>query len=303
MPADVFGPGYSFLPRNEILSFEEIVQVVRSVCPLGVRRFRLTGGEPLLRRGIDDLVGMLSAVEGVEDLSMTTNGVLLSHHAESLVLAGLKRVTVSLDAMDPMIFSAMNGVGAKVERVLLGISTARAHGLPVKVNCVVQRGVNDTEILPMARWAASQGLTLRFIEYMDVGETNSWRHEHVVSAQTILATLRREFRLVPLEAGHPGETAMRFQFGDGPAEIGLIASVTMPFCCGCSRLRLSADGRLFTCLFSAKGHDIRAMLRDGASHAELRSFIVGLWRERDDRYSELRGTTVRPKAEMSYLGG
>lgn len=303
MPIENFGPGHEFLPRTELLSFEEIVRLVGVMVPLGAEKIRLTGGEPLLRRGLEDLVAMLAAVEGVKDIALTTNGVLLAHHAEALALAGLNRVTVSMDALDPQIFATMNGVGAKVDRVLAGISSAQAFGLPVKVNAVIQRGVNESEILPLAHWARVTGVDLRFIEYMDVGETNGWKMGEVVSGQEILEILKREFDLVSRVAAYRGEVAVHWQHGEGTGEIGLIQSVTQPFCRDCQRLRLSADGKFFSCLFAADGHDVRGMLRGGASNQFLQQAIAAMWTVRQDRYSEERGSIVRPKAEMSYLGG
>lgn len=303
MPAEEFGPGHEFLPRSEILSFEEIVRLSGVARSLGVRKLRLTGGEPLLRRGIADLVAMLAAIDGIDDLALTTNSVLLAHHAEALSLAGLTRVSVSLDALDPATFSRMNGVGARVDRVLAGIRTASAFSLPVKINCVVQRGVNEDQILPLAAWAREEGLTLRFIEFMDVGETNHWVPDQVVTADEILATLRREFDLRAVDRAHPSETALRWRHADRPAEIGIIASISRPFCRDCSRLRLSADGQLFTCLFASHGHDLRPLLRGGADDTMVRRMIASLWGLRDDRYSEIRGSGPTHKAEMSYLGG
>ncbi|MDE0827417.1 MAG: GTP 3',8-cyclase MoaA [Akkermansiaceae bacterium] len=303
MPAEVFGPDYAFLPKDEILSFEEISQLVQTLAPLGIRKIRLTGGEPLLRRGIDDLVGLLSAIDGVDDLAITTNGVLLAHHAEALALAGLNRVTVSLDALDQDVFTAMNGVGAKVDRVLTGIRTARLHGLPVKINAVIQRGVNESEILPLVRMAREEGVVMRFIEYMDVGETNGWNMKDVVPMADILETIQSEFPLKPLDPTEPGEVAKRFRLADGSAEIGIISSVTKPFCTGCQRLRLSADGQLFTCLFAAQGHDVKQLLRGESPDETLRTMVSSLWSQRTDRYSEERGQGNPPRAEMSYLGG
>lgn len=305
MPSDQFGADHAFLPKDQLLSFEEIHRLASLSIQLGVTKIRLTGGEPLLRRGIEDLVGPLASIPGNIDLAMTTNGVLLPHHAEGLALAGLKRVTVSLDALDPEIFGRMNGTGADVGRVLAGISSARVFGLPVKVNAVIRRGWNDGEILPLVRWARESGVTLRFIEYMDVGETNGWKMEEVVSASEILDRVNDEFSLTALPPAHPGETALRFRHADGRGEIGIIASVTRPFCGDCSRLRLSAEGKLFTCLFAATGHDLRALLRGGADDATLSRSLASIWPDRSDRYSELRGR-LDPrgqKAEMSYLGG
>jgi cyclic pyranopterin phosphate synthase len=303
MPVEVFGAGYAFMEREELLTFEEILSLVRSLVPLGIGKIRLTGGEPLLRRGLEDLVAMLAAVEGVKDIAITTNGVLLAHHAEALALAGLSRATVSLDALDPAIFAKMNGVGAKVERVLAGISSAQAFGLPVKVNAVIQRGVNECEILPLARWAKSTGVDLRYIEYMDVGETNGWKLDEVVSGDEILSILASEFPLVPRDPAYRGEVAAHWSHGDGAWEIGLIRSVTKPFCRDCQRLRLSADGKIFTCLFAAEGHDLRGILRSGAESTVLAETVRSIWQVRADRYSEERGQVERPKAEMSYLGG
>ncbi len=303
MPIESFGPDHEFLPREELLSFEELVRLTKLMVPLGVRKIRLTGGEPLMRRGLEDLVAMLATIEGVEDLAMTTNGVLLAHHAEALALAGLSRVTVSLDALDPSIFSRMNGIGAKVDRVLAGIESARAFGLPVKLNAVIQRGVNESQILRLARWAAEREIDLRFIEYMDVGETNGWKLDEVITAENILTILQTEFSLTPRDPAYRGEVASHWSHADGRSEIGIISSVTQPFCRDCQRLRLSADGKIFTCLFSNQGHDLRPALRGGLNDTGIMAAINGIWTTRDDRYSEERGEVSRPKAEMSYLGG
>ncbi|MEJ6830289.1 MAG: GTP 3',8-cyclase MoaA [Akkermansiaceae bacterium] len=303
MPVEVFGPGYQFLPREEILTFGEIVRVTQAAVSLGVRKVRLTGGEPLLRRGASDLVALLAAIEGVDDLAMTSNGVLLSHHAERLRLAGLDRVTVSLDALDPDVFAKMNGVGAKVDRVLSGISNAQMFGLPVKVNMVVQRGVNEGEILTMLRWARENEITLRFIEYMDVGETNDWKMDEVVTAAEIISIIEDEFSLEKIEPSYPGEVAKRWRFSDGEGEFGVISSVTQPFCGECSRLRISAEGKTYTCLFASEGRDLRSVLRGDASDTELSAFLTQGWLARADQYSEKRGEGTRAKAEMSYLGG
>lgn len=302
MPMEVFGPGYQFLPHGDLLTFEEIVRLVGLLVPLGIEKIRLTGGEPLLRRGLADLVAMLAAVEGVKDLAITTNGVLLAHHAEELARAGLNRVTVSLDALDPVIFAQMNGVGAKVDRVLAGIRAAQEAGLPVKLNSVVQRGVNEGEILALARWAKSSGVDLRYIEYMDVGESNGWKLGEVVTGAEILEILQSEFPLAPRDPAYRGEVAAHWSHADGVGEIGLIRSVSQPFCSDCQRLRLSADGKIFTCLFARDGHDLRTILR-GASPEMVAETVRSIWQARDDRYSEERGQAMRPKAEMSYLGG
>lgn len=303
MPIEVFGPGYRFLPRQEILNFDELVRTVRASIELGVSKVRLTGGEPLLRRGVEDLVAMIAAIPGVEDLAMTTNGILLNHHAEGLVAAGLDRVTVSLDALDEETFAKMNGVGAKLERVLLGIQSAQEVGLPVKINMVVQRGVNEQEIVPMIRWSHDAGVTMRFIEFMDVGETNGWDTRQVVTAREILEIVNEQFPVEEVPAAYPGEVAKRWRFLDGAGEFGIISSVSQPFCRDCSRLRVSAAGKAFTCLFAGGGEDLRECLRSVDSDEEITEFIRGLWGERKDRYSEERGEVDRPKAEMSYLGG
>ncbi len=303
MPIESFGHDHEFLPRSELLTFEEMTRLASLLAPLGIHKIRLTGGEPLMRRGIEDLVAMLSAIDGIGDIAMTTNGLLLAHHAEALALAGLSRVTVSLDALDPEKFARMNGIGAKVDRVLAGIEAARTFGLPVKINAVIQRGVNESEILPLARWARERELDLRFIEYMDVGETNGWKLDHVVSAAEILAILESEFSLVPRQPAYRGEVASHWRHADGRSELGIISSVTRPFCRDCQRLRLSADGKIFTCLFASAGHDLRGLLRGGMEDSAIRSAVASIWSIRDDRYSEERGEVTRPKAEMSYLGG
>ncbi len=303
MPVEVFGPGYQFLPKSEVLTFGEMVQTVQASVELGVQKVRLTGGEPLMRSGVEDLVARIAAVTGVDDLAMTTNGILLSHHAEGLKLAGLSRVTVSLDALDSDIFAKMNGVGAKVERVLAGIETALLHGLPVKVNMVVQRGVNEGEMLPLLRWCRERGVVLRFIEYMDVGESNGWMKDQVVSSAEIHKLIASEFAIEEVKPEYHGEVARRWCFQDGSGEFGIISSVTQPFCGGCTRLRVSAEGRAFTCLFSSKGADLKKVLREGSDEKALVEFLGALWGERKDRYSEERGIVIQEKAEMSYLGG
>jgi len=303
MPIEVFGPGYQFLPREEILTFGEMVRTVRASVALGATKVRLTGGEPLLRRGVSDLVAMIAAVPGVEDLAMTTNGILLNHHAEELAKAGLNRVTVSLDALNEDVFSEMNGVGAKLERVLLGVESAQKFGLPVKVNMVVQRGVNEQEILPMIRWSREVGVTLRFIEFMDVGETNGWETKQVMTSREILEVVTSEFPAEVVPPSYAGEVAKRWEFTDGAGEFGIISSVSQPFCGDCSRLRVSAEGKVFTCLFAGEGMDLRERLRSAESDDEVIDFLRGLWGQRKDRYSEERGEVIKPKAEMSYLGG
>jgi GTP 3',8-cyclase len=305
MPKEVFGRDYPFLPRAELLTFEEIERLARTFAGLGVEKIRITGGEPLLRRDLETLLGMLAAVPGV-DLTLTTNGALLARKAQALKDAGLDRITVSLDSLDDETFRTMNDVDFPVERVLAGIDAALAAGLdPVKVNVVVKRGVNEDGVLPMARAFRGTGVVLRFIEYMDVGHTNGWRLDDVVPADEIVAAIAEEHPLEPLEAQYRGEVANRWRYADGSGEIGVIASVTRPFCGDCTRARLSADGKLHTCLFATRGHDLRALVRGGASDAELTETIAGIWAVRDDRYSELRTaeTADLPKVEMSYIGG
>jgi len=304
MPKEVFGRDYAFLDRRELLSFEELTRVVRVFASLGVRTVRLTGGEPLVRRDVEGLVAQLAAIPGLE-LALTTNGALLPQKAQALADAGLTRVTVSLDSVDDAQFRAMNDVDFPVDRVLEGIDAAAAAGLPVKVNAVVKRGLNDDGIVPLAERFRGSGHVLRFIEYMDVGHTNGWRLDDVVPAAEIVQTLGAVWPLEPVEPARADETARRFRYRDGAGEIGVIASVTQPFCGGCSRARLSAEGRLHTCLFALKGHDLRAPLRLGASDEELENLLRGIWSRRTDRYSELRTaeTSALPKVEMSYIGG
>lgn len=306
MPAEVFGENYAFLPKPDILSLEEIAKLARVFCDLGVEKIRLTGGEPLLRRGLTDLVSMLADIPGDRDLAMTTNGTILARYAKKLKAAGLQRVTISLDALDPEIFAHMNGVGATPERVIEGIGAALEYGLGVKINSVIQKGVNEDQVLPLAEFAREHGVTLRFIEFMDTGNTNGWKLDQMVPYTEMVQSLHQHFPLEPLEPMHVGETARRFRYKDFPdQEIGFITSVSRPFCADCNRIRLSADGSLYTCLFASKGHDIKTALRDGASAEELADIIRGIWTVRDDRYSELRseigGTQIKP--EMSYIGG
>jgi cyclic pyranopterin phosphate synthase len=306
MPRDVYGSEHVFVPHEEILRYEEIARLTRVLVGLGVRKVRVTGGEPLLRRDVEDLVRMLAAIDGIDDLALTTNGSALESLAPKLVAAGLHRVTVSLDALDDAVFRGMNDAGFPVDRVLRGIDAAAAAGLvPVKVNAVVKRGVNEDQVLPMARYFHERGHHLRFIEYMDVGKTNGWRLDDVVSAAEILETLKSEFDLEPIEPAYRGEVASRYRFRDGGGEVGFVTSVTRPFCKDCTRLRLSADGQLFTCLFAARGHDVKALLRSDATDEDIRDRLVAIWNARDDRYSELRAseTTSTDRIEMSYIGG
>jgi cyclic pyranopterin phosphate synthase len=307
MPKEVFGAGFRFLPRAELLTFEEVEVVARTLVRRGVEKIRITGGEPLLRRDLPRLVEMLAALEGegLRDVTLTTNGALLTRDAERLRDAGLRRVTVSLDSLDDEVFAAMNDVGFPVAKVLDGIEAAEAAGLPVKVNMVVQRGRNDGSVVDMAQAFRGTGRVLRFIEYMDVGSTNGWRMDDVVPAAEILSMLEERWPLEVVAPHYPGEVAKRWRYRDGMGEIGVIASVTQPFCGGCTRLRLSAEGRLYTCLFAAKGTDIRAALREGGGAAEVAEIADRLWHRRDDRYSEIRsaGTAGTPHVEMSHIGG
>jgi cyclic pyranopterin phosphate synthase len=305
MPKEVFGAAYHFLPHAEVLTFEEITRVARICAGLGVEKVRLTGGEPLLRRELWKLVRMLSAIDQVREVTLTTNGSRLAEEASALREAGLSRLTVSLDALDDATFRAMNGVDFPVSRVLRGIDAALVAGFtPLKLNMVVQRGVNDGEIEAMVRRFHGPEFVLRFIEYMDVGNSNGWRMSEVVPAAEILERIEREVALEPLPRRHPSETALRFRAAGG-GEIGVIASVTQPFCRDCSRARLTADGRLFTCLFAETGHDLRGPLRTGAKDEELAGQVRRIWGFRTDRYSELRTALKdrRSKVEMSVVGG
>jgi cyclic pyranopterin phosphate synthase len=306
MPRAVFGRDHAFLPRAELLTFDEIARLVAIFTRLGVEKVRLTGGEPLVRRELPSLVRTLAAIPGVRDLTLTTNGVLLPDQASALKQAGLHRVTVSLDADDDATFMRMNDAGVPVSRVLAGIEAAEAVGLgPIKLNMVVKRGWNEHAVLPMARRFRGTGRILRFIEYMDVGQSNGWRLDEVISADEILSTIAAEFPLEPMPPTKQGEVAERYRYTDGAGEIGIIASVSRPFCGDCDRARLSADGQLYTCLFATRGHDLRSLVRGGASDADLEVAIRDIWEARDDRYSEIRSaeTVALPKVEMSYIGG
>lgn len=307
MPKEIFNRDYKFLNRSALLSFEEITRLASVFTSLGARKIRLTGGEPLLRAGLEKLVSMLANTGGVSDLTLTTNGVLLPRKAQALADAGLDRVTVSLDSLSDEIFGAMNDVGAKVADVLHGIEAAASAGLtPVKINMVVKRGVNDHSILEMADYFRGSGYILRFIEYMDVGATNGWRLDEVTPAHEIVDRIDRVFPIEPVEPNYRGEVARRWRYLDGAGEIGVIASVTQPFCGDCTRVRLSAEGKLYTCLFAIGGTDLREAVRSGASDAVLRSMIATVWSNRTDQYSELRsGETagIGQKVEMSYIGG
>ncbi|WP_127792701.1 GTP 3',8-cyclase MoaA [Agromyces sp. LHK192] len=314
MPKSVFGRDYAFLDRDELLSFEEITRIARAAAAHGVEKLRLTGGEPLLRRGIEELIAQLAELRTPDgrplEIALTTNGAALAVKAQSLRDAGLSRVTVSLDSLDDARFQAMNDVKFPVGRVLDGIDAAHAAGLgPIKLNMVVKRGMNDDEILPMARHFKGTPYTLRFIEYMDVGNSNGWSLDEVVPSSEIVERIGRELPLEPAAPTAPGETAARWRYADGEGEIGVISSVTNAFCGTCNRARLSTEGKLFTCLFATDGHDLRALLRGGASDDELSQALGAIWGTRDDRYSEVRSSLTpelrasRQRVEMSYIGG
>ncbi len=305
MPKSVFGRDYAFLPRAELLTFEEVERAARAFRRAGVTKIRLTGGEPLLRRGIEDLVSMLARIDGI-DLTLTTNAALLADKAHALRRAGLDRLNVSLDSLDDETFRTMNDVDFPVTKVLEGLEAATAVGfIPIKVNMVVKRGVNDADVVSMAEYFRNTGHVVRFIEFMDVGTTNGWRLDDVVPAREIVDRITGAHPLEPVDAAYRGEVAQRWRYADGAGEIGVISSVTQPFCGDCTRARISADGKVFTCLFAARGHDMRALLRDGAGDEEVDRWLASIWRARDDRYSEIRSTATAstPKVEMSYIGG
>ena len=307
MPAEIYGERYEFLQRADLLTFEEITRLTRIMVGLGALKVRLTGGEPLVRNEVEKLVAMLSRVEGIKDLTMTTNAYLLPQMAEGLRDAGLQRVTISLDTLDDEIFKSMNGRGFGTGRVLEGIEAAERAGLsPIKINAVVQRGVNDHTIVELARYFKDRGHIVRFIEYMDVGNLNGWKLDHVVPADEIVARIDAEMPLEPIESSYRGEVALRYRYRDGSGEIGIIASVTKPFCGDCTRLRLSPEGRIFTCLFGSVGTDLRDPMRGGATDGELEAIVRGTWGVRVDRYSEERTALTEPrpeKVEMYHIGG
>jgi len=305
MPKEIFGPDYAYLPREQVLTFEEITRLARIFSTFGVKKIRLTGGEPLVRKDLPQLISMLAEIPDL-DLTLTTNGALLARHAQALKDAGLKRVSVSLDSLDNEIFKAMNDVDFPVEKVLEGMEAAQKVGLePIKVNMVVKRGINESSVLPMSRYFREKGYILRFIEYMDVGHTNGWRTNDVVSAKEIVDMISAELPLEPLDPNYKGEVAERWKYKDGSGEIGVISSVTQPFCSTCNRARLSAEGKLYTCLFAIKGHDLKSLVRSGATDEEISNEIGRIWGKRTDRYSELRSenTIDLPKVEMSHIGG
>jgi cyclic pyranopterin phosphate synthase len=305
MPKEIFGPDYVYLQREQVLTFEELTRLARIFVQHGVRKIRLTGGEPLVRKDLHLLVRMLAEIPDL-DLTLTTNGALLARQAQALKDAGLKRVTVSLDSLDNEVFKAMNDVDFPVEKVLEGMDAAAAVGLqPIKVNMVVKRAMNQASILPMARFFREKGYILRFIEYMDVGHTNGWRMDDVVSAREIVKIINAELPLEPVNPNYTGEVAERWRYKDGSGEVGMVASVTQAFCRDCNRARLSAEGKLYTCLFAVKGHDFKSLLRSGATDEEISQTIARIWSKRTDRYSELRSenTIDLPKVEMSHIGG
>jgi GTP 3',8-cyclase len=306
MPAHIFHERFQFLPHEQVLSFEEIERLTRLITELGAVKLRLTGGEPLVRQDIDVLVGMLAKLDGVDDLAMTTNAYLLPRFAPKLRAAGLRRLTISLDSLDETTFQQMNGQRSSVAKVLEGIAAAKEVGFErIKINCVVQRGINDNHIVDMARWAREEGHTLRFIEYMDVGTMNGWRLDDVVPAKEIAEIVDAAFPLERIKRSYSSETALRYQYKDGAGEIGIIASVTMPFCGDCSRMRLSPEGQIFTCLFAKEGIDVKTPMRAGATDAELSELISQTWTKRKDRYSEERtdATSKGDKVEMYFIGG
>ena len=307
MPAETYGERYEFIPKTELLTFEEITRLTRIFVGLGAVKVRLTGGEPLVRNELEKLVAQLSRIEGVNDLTLTTNGYLLPQKAQVLKDAGLQRVTISLDTLDDEVFRRMNGRGFGTHKVLEGIAAAERVGFhPIKINAVVQRGANDHAIVDLARYFKERGHILRFIEYMDVGNRNGWKLDQVVSAEEIVAMIDAEMPLEPVEGNYRGEVALRYRYRDGGGEIGIIASVTKPFCGDCTRLRLSPEGKVYTCLFASVGTDFRGPLRRGASDQELEALFTGVWRRRDDRYSEERAALTEPlrdKVEMYHIGG
>jgi GTP 3',8-cyclase len=306
MPAEVFGPDFAFLPKSELLSYEEIERLGKIFVGLGVEKIRLTGGEPLLRKDLPILVERLSAIEGLKDIGLTTNGVLLPKLAKELKAAGLLRVNVSLDTLDSELFGKINGRGVGVDAVLEGIKSAQDAGLGVKINMVVKKGLNDTEIVPMAKFCKEQGLQLRFIEYMDVGSTNGWKMDEVVTKKEIYELLKEQYLLEPVDPDYFGEVAKRYRYEGTNVDVGFIPSVSESFCSSCTRSRLSANGQIFTCLFNGEGHDIKEFMRKGVTDEDIADRITAIWTGRKDRYSDERteeSAKNRKKIEMSYIGG
>jgi cyclic pyranopterin phosphate synthase len=308
MPAEVFGPEYAFLKKDELLTPSEILRMVKAATELGVTKIRITGGEPLLRKGVVEIVRSIAAVDAIEDIALTTNGWLLPRFSEALKEAGLNRINVSLDSLNDKTFKKLNGRNRSVAGVLEGLESALKAGLPVKVNMVVEKGINEQDILPMATYFRERSLTLRFIEYMDAGNFNHWDRSQVYAAQKIVESIDAVYPIEPMDPNYKGEVAKRYRYLDGAGEIGIISSISQPFCSDCHRARLSADGKIFTCLFASQGHDFKAILRSGASHEALVGHLAALWRGRNDRYSEIRNQMSKRdphphKVEMSYIGG
>lgn len=309
MPAEIFGPDYPFLKKNELLSFEEIGRLVKIFAQaFNIQKIRLTGGEPLMRKGLPDLVKTINEIPGIDDMAMTTNGVLLPQYAKDLAEAGLKRVSISLDSLNDSLFGQINGRNVKVQEVLNGIDAAVKAGLKIKLNMVVKKGVNDHEVLPMAKFFKERGHILRFIEFMDVGNTNQWNMDSVYTKKQILEDIGSVLPFEPIAPNYPGEVASRYKYKDTDLEFGIISSVTEAFCSTCNRARLSAEGKLYTCLFSGKGHDLRSIIRSTSDDGEIADMITSIWTHRTDRYSEERDTLYKenkviPKVEMSHIGG
>ena len=306
MPAEIYGERYEFLPRNDLLTFEEITRIVKLSTRLGVKKVRLTGGEPLVRQDVVELVSMIANLHGIEDFAMTTNAYLLSGMAESLKKAGLQRITVSLDSIDDEVFKKMNGRGFGTAKVIDGIAAAKEAGLdPIKINAVVQKGINDNTLVELASWCRDNGYTPRFIEYMDVGTLNDWKLDEVLPASDIVKIIEGEFSVTPIESSYRGEVAKRYRYKDGKGEFGVISSVTQPFCGDCTRLRLSPEGQIVTCLFADGGTDLRGPMRSNIPDEELLNIMSGTWSNREDRYSEIRTsmTSPRKKVEMYHIGG
>nr|WP_202409638.1 MULTISPECIES: GTP 3',8-cyclase MoaA [Halobacillus] len=306
MPAEIFGPDYPFLPEKERLSFDEIIRLVHIFARFGVEKIRLTGGEPLLRKDLDELIRRIRRIDGIKDIALTTNAVMLVKQAEKLKAAGLDRVNISLDAIEDEVFQKTNGRGVKTDPVLRGIEAARKAGLAIKINMVVKKGMNEDQILPMARYFKETGDNLRFIEFMEVGNHNGWNMDAVVSKKSIVDAIHKEMPLIPADANYYGEVASRYQYKDGSGEIGIISSVTEAFCSSCTRARLSADGQLYTCLFADSGYDLRGRLRGGWDDEEMTSYLIDVWEGRADQYSvdRAQGKPMKErKIEMSYIGG
>lgn len=306
MPAEIFGPGFAFLPKEEYLTFDEIYELVLAMGDLGVEKVRLTGGEPLLRKNLHELIAKLNTIDSIKDIALTTNAMLLPKYAIKLKEAGLKRVNVSMDAIEEEVFKKMNGRSVSTKPVLKGIAAAREAGLEVKINMVVQKGVNDDQIVPMASYFKDKGITLRFIEFMDVGSTNGWKLSSVVTKKEIVDILGKHFSVEPLDEAYFGEVASRYRYVGTNLEVGIISSVSDSFCSSCTRARISADGKLYTCLFATEGYDLKPLMRNALSMDEVSNAISALWNKRGDRYSDERTEETaknRPKIEMSYIGG